>query len=194
MNPMAPLLLIDDDPIHLATLASTVRLKLPQAEVDTMESALSSLERVRSREYGAILCDGQQAGIEGVAFARAVRKLQPQTPVLLLIEKEDQDLIKQAMEAGAYDVLVRPVEAHPLLFALQRAMEAYRLRSWVQRERAQLLATLDRLLKDLECLYGADGLSAHFAAFLDQVNQDRHTSGKNHGSSGPAANGGKGQA
>ena len=187
----ASLLIIDDDAIHLSTLASTLRLRLPDAQIETAESALASLERIRAHEYDAVLCDGQQPGIEGVAFVRAVRKLHPQTPVLLLIEKNDQDLIEQAMEAGAYDVLVRPIGESTLLLALQRAIEAHRLRGQVKREQEQLVTTLTGMLKDLEHLYGADGLSAHFAAFMDQVNQDRQAAGKNHGSSNQDSNGGK---
>lgn len=187
------LLIIDDDAIYLTTLASTLRLRLPDAHIDTAESALASLERIRTREYDAILCDGQQPGIEGIAFARAVRKLHPQTPVLLLIEKDDQDFIAEAMDAGAYDVLVRSIGEGALLLALHRAVEARRLRGQVKREEEQLLATLTVLLKDLEHLYGADGLSAHFAAFMDQVNQDRETSRKKHGSSNHSAQGEKGQ-
>ena len=178
--PTASLLIIDDDAIHLSTLASTLRLRLPDAEIEAADSALASLERIRAHEYDAILCDGHQPGIEGIAIVRAVRKFHPQTPVLLLLEKDDQDFIIQAMEAGAYDVLARPVDEGTLLFALQRAIEAHRLRGQVKREQEQLVATLTALLKDLEHLYGADGLSAHFSAFMDQVNADRQASGNKH--------------
>jgi DNA-binding NtrC family response regulator len=189
--PTSPLLIIDDDAIHLSTLASTLRLRLPDAQIEAAESALASLERIRAHEYEVILCDGQQPGIEGIAFVRALRKLHPQTPVLLLIEKDDQDFIGQAMEAGAYDVLVKPVGEGTLLFALQRALEAYRLRGQVKREQEQLVTTLGSLLKDLEQLYGADGLSAHFAAFMDQVQADRQANGNKNGLDGRGPNGGK---
>lgn len=179
--PTASLLIIDDDAIHLSTLASTLRLRFPDVHIETAVSALASLERIRAHEYDAILCDGQQPAIEGAAFVRAVRKLHPQTPVLLLIEKDDQDFIGQAMEAGAYDVLVRPIGVCTLLLALHRAFEARRLRDQVKREEEQLVNTLERLLKDLEHLYGADGLSAHFAAFMDQVYADRQASGNKNG-------------
>ena len=40
-------------------------------------------------------------------------------------------------------------------------------------------------------LYGADGLSAHFAAFMDQVNQDRQAHENKNGLAGRDPNGGK---
>ena len=166
-------LIIDDDSILLGTLASTLRLRLPDAQIETVDSALASLERIRANEYDAILCDGQQPGIEGIAFVRAVRKVHPETPVLLLIEKNDQDLIWQAMNAGAYDILVKPVDEGTLLLAVHRAIEASRLRSQVKREEVKLLATLGRVLKDLEVLYGAYGLQSNFEAFMEFVNEER---------------------
>lgn len=188
-KPGSSLLIIDDDPIHLETMATTLRLKFPQANVETMESAVGSLERIRSRSFEAVLCDGQQSGLEGPAFVRAVRKLQQHTPVVLFLEKDDEDATRQAMEAGAYDVLIRPIAPQRLVHAMQRAIETHRLRVEVQREREELLTTLGCLLKDLESLYGADGLSVHFAAFLEQAEQHKRDPGKNHGSNGEKLNG-----
>src|SRR5512132_2999660 len=125
-KPGSSLLIIDDDPIHLETMATTLRLKFPQANVETMESAVGSLERIRSRSFEAVLCDGQQSGLEGPAFVRAVRKLRQHTPVVLFLEKDDEDATRQAMEAGAYDVLIRPVAPQRLVYAMQRAIETHR--------------------------------------------------------------------
>ena len=172
----ARVLIIDDDAILLSTLASTLRLRLPDAQIETGESALASLEHIRANEYDAIMCDGQQPGIEGVAFVRAVRKIHPESPVLLLIEKNDQDLIWQAMNAGAYDVLVKPVGDGTLLLGVQRAIEAYRLRCLVKRQEVKLLATVGRVLRDLEVLYGAYGLQSNFEAFMEFMNAERQAS------------------
>ena len=166
-------LIIDDDPILLDTLASTLRLRLPDVHIETIDSALAALERVRSMEYAVIVCDGHQPRMEGVAFVRAVRKFHPDRPVLLLIEKPDQDLVGQAIDAGAYDVVVKPVEEGTLLFAVQRALEVSRLRCEVKREEAQLVETVGNMMRDLEVLYGAYGLRSHFEAFMNSVEAER---------------------
>jgi len=171
-------LIIEDDPISLDTLASTLRLRLAAIQLETAESALASLERIRSEEYAAILCDAHQPRMEGVGFVRAVRKVHPEWPVLLLLEKHDEDLIRQAMNAGAYDVLVKPVEEGTLAFAVQRALEVSRLRGQVKREEEQLLLTVRRLLNDLQVLYGAYGLRSHFEAFMASVERERQVSGR----------------
>jgi DNA-binding NtrC family response regulator len=169
-------LIVDDDPILLGTLASTLRLRLPDAHIETVDSALAALERIRSIEYAAIICDGHQPRMEGVAFVRAVRKVHPERPILLLIEKHDQDLIWQAMHAGVYDILVKPVDEGTLVLAVHRAIEASRLRCQVKREEEKLLATVGSMMRDLGVLYGAYGLQSHFEAFMACVDAERQAS------------------
>lgn len=178
--PLPRVLIIEDDPISLDTLASILRLRLPGIEVETSESALASLERTRSGEYAAILCDAHQPRLEGVGFVRAVRKMHPEWPLLLLLEKHNEDLIRQAMHAGTYDVLVKPVDEGTLVFAMQRALEVSLLRERVKREEAQLLFTVERMLNDLQTLYGAYGLRSHFEAFMACVQAERQVSGQEH--------------
>jgi DNA-binding NtrC family response regulator len=173
---LSPVLLIDDDSILLDTLASLLRLRLPDVQIETADSALAALERIRSTDYSVIICDAHQRRIEGVGMVRAVRKVHPEWPVLLLLEKHDEDLIRQAMNAGAYDVLVNPVEEGTLLFAMQRALEVSRLRSQVKQEEARLLTAMRSMMRDLEVLYGAFGLPSHFEAFMACVEADRQES------------------
>jgi DNA-binding NtrC family response regulator len=170
---LARVLLIDDDPIVLDTLVSVLRLRLPDVQIETADSALAALERVRSEDYSVIICDAHQPRIEGIGFVRAVRKVHPDWPVLLLLEKPDHDLMRQAMVAGAYDVLVNPIEENALLFAMQRGLEASHLRGQVKREEARLLSGMRSMMRDLEALYGADGLEAHFDAFMACVEAEK---------------------
>jgi DNA-binding NtrC family response regulator len=165
----ARVLVIDDDPILLDTLVSMLRLRLPHVDIETADSALGALERIRSSDFTAIICDAHQPRIEGVGFVRAVRKVQPDWPVLLLLEKKDEDLFRQAMNAGAYDVLVNPVEESALEFAVQRALEVAQLRTQVKREEERLVTAARGMLRDLEGLYAAYGLQSHFEAFMAYV-------------------------
>jgi DNA-binding NtrC family response regulator len=169
-------LIIDDEPILLDTLASILRLKLPGAHIETIHSTLAALERIRSTEYAAILCDAHQPRLEGVGFVRAVRKVHPEWPVLLLLEKHNEDLIRQAMNAGAYDVLVKPIDEGTLLLAVRRAIEVSQLRCQVKREEERLLATVRSVLSDLEGLYGAYGLQANFEALMSRVDAESQAS------------------
>jgi hypothetical protein len=73
--------------------------------------------------------------------------------------------------------LVNPVEDGTLLFAMQRALEASRLRSQVKREEERLLTAVRSMMRDLEVLYGAYGLQSHFEAFMACVEAERKDAG-----------------
>ena len=171
--PLCRVLIIEDDQIFLDTLSSTLRLNLTDTQIETADSALTALERIRSGEYAAIIADAHQPRLEGVGFVRAVQKIQPQCPVLLLFEKQQEDLFRQAMQAGAYDILVKPVDEGTLLFAVRRSIEVSQLRRQVRREEAQLVDSVGRVMKDLEVLYGAYGLQGHFQALMASVEEDK---------------------
>ena len=170
--PLSRVLIIEDDQICLDTLSSTLRLKLPGTHIETADSALTALERIRSGEYAAIIADAHQPRLEGIGFVRTVQKIRPECPVLLLFEKPQEDLFRQAMHAGAYDVLVKPVDEGMLLFAVQRAIEVSRLRRQVRREDAHLVDSVGRAMKDLEVLYGAYGLQGHFQALMGSIERE----------------------
>ncbi|HEU4684503.1 MAG TPA: response regulator [Nitrospira sp.] len=169
----ARVLIIDDQPIPLETAASMLRLKCPGVRVEAIDSNFAALARIRTTDYPAVLCDAHQPRLDGIGFVRALRKIRPDLPVLLLFEKPDEDLSRQSMTAGAYDVLVHPVGETALLFAVRRAMEAARLRRQVQREREALVGGMRSMLKDLESLYGAYGLQTHFEVFLSEGDAER---------------------
>jgi hypothetical protein len=80
------------------------------------------------------------------------------------------------MNAGAYDMLVKPVDEAALLFAVHRAIEASRLRCQVKREKEKFLATVGGVVRDLEVLYGSYGLRSHFEAFMAFVEAERQAS------------------
>jgi DNA-binding NtrC family response regulator len=165
-------LIIEDDLIFLDTLSSTLRLKLPDGHIDTADSVCrlwSGSGRWTTRPSSVThtspprrhrLCPG-------------CAKNSSRCPVLLLVEKHQEDLLRQAMDAGAYDVLVKPVEEGTLLFAVRRAIEVSRAAVRVKREEAQFVATVRRTMKDLEVLYGAYGLQSHFEAFMGSLDGEK---------------------
>ena len=151
-------------------LLSALSAPDPASEWNTRrDSALAALERIRSIDYTVIICDAHQPHLEGIGFVRAVSKIRPERPVLLRMEKHDEDLIRQAMSAGAYDVLVDPAQEATVLFAMHRALEASQLRCQVKREEERLLTAMRSMLTSLEVLYGAYGLQSHFEAFMAQA-------------------------
>jgi FixJ family two-component response regulator len=58
------------------------------------------------------------------------------------------------MNAGAYDMLVKPVDEATLLFAVHRAIEASRLLCQVKKEDEKLMAAVEGVMRDPDVLNG----------------------------------------
>jgi len=160
-----PVLIIDDDPLAQKTLASILRLH-QQVEVEMSDSTVGALERIRGNDYAVIICDANQTRLSGESFLRAVHKFRPDTPILLLTDQRTQVATYAAIEAGAYDVLSKPIEEETFLLAVSRALEASHLRRQVKDQGDTFLAVLGEVMGDLEVLYHAYGLRGHLEAIM----------------------------
>ena len=123
-----PILLVDDDVALLEAIPSALALRLPHVSVDTSASGLPVLEQVKAREYHAIICDFNLPGIDGLALMRAMKAVRPSTPILLMTGNIQDELIKKAAEAGAYDFIRKPVNRDLFILSIKRALEAHDLR------------------------------------------------------------------
>jgi two-component system response regulator HydG len=127
------ILLVDDD----AAMGDYLVEALASAgfvgtAVRSGEEALSEIER---REFDALVTDLRMKGLPGLALCRKVRETTAELPVIVLTAFGDYAAAVEAVRAGAYDFLAKPVKLDVLLLALTRAVEHRHLRQEVRRLR-----------------------------------------------------------
>jgi two-component system C4-dicarboxylate transport response regulator DctD len=115
-----------DDEEHLRA-ASRQALEIGGFEVDCLESAERALVYVSEAFDGVIVSDIRMPGMDGMAFLRAAREIDPDLPVVLITGHGDVQLAVEAMRAGAYDFLEKPFASGRLIDVAGRAMEKRRL-------------------------------------------------------------------
>jgi len=74
-----------------------------------------------------LVTDIRMPGLDGLAVLEGVKRLDPDTPVVLLTGHGDIALAVQAMRAGAHDFLEKPYDADHLVAVLDRAVAQRRL-------------------------------------------------------------------
>ncbi len=87
------------------------------------EEAIAHIEH--DSPYDLVLSDLTTAGADGNGLMGRMRRVQPDTPVVVL--SHDIKAALAAMRQGAYDYLLRPIEKDPLLATVRRAIEYRRL-------------------------------------------------------------------
>lgn len=142
------ILIVDDDPVLLQALPQTVSLRIPQARVDTSNSAQGALEQIQKYPYDTIVSDIKMPGMDGLQLLARLRELRPGTPMLLITGHGEHDLAIQALRGGAYDYILKPIDRDYFVAALRRALQTQQLQHQVA-EQQQALELHSRLLEGL---------------------------------------------
>jgi len=130
------ILVVDDD----ESLRRVTQVQLQQAGY-TAEAAASgrqAVEVLESKPVGLVLTDLKMPGMTGMELLRAVQELHPETIVILMTAYGSIETAVEAVKAGAYDYITKPVNQEELLLLLERALGHRALRDEVQHLRTSL--------------------------------------------------------
>lgn len=112
-------LVIDDEPAVLRALGMVLQRR--GFAVDTVSSARSALSQIPQQRYHAILSDIIMPEMTGVEFLRELRRHDLDVPVILMTAGPTLDSAIDAVEYGAQQYLLKPIEPDALVQAIGRA-------------------------------------------------------------------------
>jgi DNA-binding NtrC family response regulator len=141
-------LIVDDDLALLQALPEALRIRMAGLTVDTADSAAAALDQITARDYDAIVTDIKIPGMDGLELLAEIRTHRPDTPTLMITGYGEHDLVVQALRAGAYDFIRKPIDRDYFVGSLRRAMEK---RELSRRVKGQQLA-VERHLNELEAI------------------------------------------
>jgi EAL domain-containing protein (putative c-di-GMP-specific phosphodiesterase class I)/CheY-like chemotaxis protein len=113
-------LVIDDEPAVLKAIGLVLQRR--GFAVDTMSSAKQALSQIPQQRYHAILSDIIMPEMTGVEFLRELRRHDLDVPVILMTAGPTLDSAIDAIEYGAHQYLLKPVEPDALVKAVGRAV------------------------------------------------------------------------
>src|SRR5450432_1338218 len=122
---MAHLLLIDDDPNTLASLARAFRLAGHQATV--CDNAARAIELIRESHFDLILSDVVMPGKSGIELLEDLKTSGVQTPIVLISGQANIEMAVKATRLGALDFLEKPLSTEKLLVTVDNALRLTRL-------------------------------------------------------------------
>jgi EAL domain-containing protein (putative c-di-GMP-specific phosphodiesterase class I)/CheY-like chemotaxis protein len=157
-------LLVDDD----TAVRNALRRVLERRgyRVFPCGSGGEALERLAAGTYDAMVSDVRMPGMSGLNLLRAVREHDLDLPVILMTGNPDLASATEAVEYGAFQYLIKPVESERLDQVLERAATVGRMarvkREYVEEygsttfrvgDRAGISATLERALGSVWVAY-----------------------------------------
>ncbi len=144
-----PKILIVDDDVNIRRLFFRFlsRESFVLAEAENGEQALQQLAQ---NEYDLIITDLQMHGIDGLQILDTALKKDPLLQVLIVTGFGSVSTAVQAMKAGAYDYLTKPVQSDALLIKVRSALEKRRLRQLLISQQTKLDQQHRLILQDLD--------------------------------------------
>src|SRR5438270_4479160 len=124
-NSKAKILVVDDEPTILLTL--TAILELEGYDADSASGGAEAISAIRQHHYDLVLTDLKMPGVDGLAVLEAVRKSSPHSVTIMMTGYGSLHSAIEAVQAGAYEYLVKPTELEQLKLAVQRSLERKRL-------------------------------------------------------------------
>ena len=142
----ATILIVDDDERHRQTLGILVR-SLGHHDIVVADLAAARTV-VAERDVDLVISDLRMAGGSGLDVLDAVRRLAPETPVIVLTAYGTVETAVQAMQSGAFDYIQKPFETVEMELRIARALtlRRYRLENDYLREESETQQGLEDLI------------------------------------------------
>jgi len=108
-------------------------------EVEEAEDGLAGIEMIKKDDFDLVLCDIKMPKMDGVEVLEAVKKIKPETPMVMISGHGDLDTAVNTMRLGAFDYISKPPDLNRLLNTVRNALDRKEL---VVEEKARLFLTL----------------------------------------------------
>jgi two-component system, NtrC family, nitrogen regulation response regulator NtrX len=138
MPSKAHLLIVDDDPNTLATLARAFRLS--GYEVTVCDGAEKALDLIKAHRFDLIFSDVVMPGKDGLALLQDLAEMGLATPVVMMSGQAHIQMAVRATQLGAVDFLEKPLSTDKLLLTVENSLRLRRL----EKENVDLLRRLGR--------------------------------------------------
>lgn len=132
----ATLLVIDDD-VSISKAFSIILSE--QYEVYTAPDAAQGLDQLQKIEPDLVLLDIGLPDRDGLKVLKDVKKIAPDTVVIMVTAYQEIRTVVDAVKLGAYDYLVKPVDSQGLQVTVKNALE-----NRVLKNRLQILQQTER--------------------------------------------------
>ncbi len=118
---MTKIMIVDDDPTFSLMLKSYLTNK--GFDVTDVLTANKALKLVKEQKYNAILTDFRLPDFDGLELINEIQKIQPAVPVILMTRYGDIRSAVNAIKAGAFDYVTKPVNPDDLLNIINNAIQ-----------------------------------------------------------------------
>lgn len=159
--------IIDDEAIARDSLALALEGKYSVRTFPAAETAIKVMEKDPA---DLVLLDIGLPGMSGIEAIREIKRLNPESLIIMITGYEDVQTVVSAMKSGAYDYVTKPVQTDTLMITIRNALETVRMRKEIQ-------AFHERYLKEnIPCFIGESNAIHDVMDIVKKAARSRDTS------------------
>jgi two-component system response regulator HydG len=87
------------------------------------ENGYQAIEAAKQTPFDLVFMDIKMPGINGVQTFRELKKVNPQASVIMMTAYSVEDLVKEALEEGAYAVVYKPFDIEKIVSIIESALQ-----------------------------------------------------------------------
>lgn len=119
------ILLVDDEKTMVKYLSK--RLIKKGFEISIAYNGLDALEQVKEVNFDVVLLDVLMPGMNGIDTLKEIKKIKPQTEVIMLTGHASVEVGIEGMKAGAFNYIMKPFDPNELVTEINLAYEQRRI-------------------------------------------------------------------
>jgi len=116
------ILVVDDEPDMLKLLSMMLRDKTGY-EVTTTNNPIEAVELAKQGGFALVITDLKMPGLDGIELLDAVKKDNPDIPVIFITAYATVESATEAIQKGGFDFISKPFRKEQILFTIDRAMK-----------------------------------------------------------------------
>ncbi len=121
MNNRTSILIVDDEKIVRESLSKW--FLEDGFSVGTAEDAPAALRQLQAQRWDIILLDIKMPGMDGMELQGRIREIDPLTAIIFITAHASVDTAVQALKAGAFDYVTKPVDPDYLSHLIRNAIK-----------------------------------------------------------------------
>jgi DNA-binding NtrC family response regulator len=120
MSEALRILVVDDEKEFCQNIRDILEMK--GYRVVLTHDGFSALELVKQNSFCLVLMDVKMPGMDGVETFKKIKKLEPDTPVIMITAYAVEDLLREALREGAFGTLKKPLDFDKLFALIEKAI------------------------------------------------------------------------
>ena len=119
-------------------------------EIACTKNGKEALDAFEENDFDAVVSDLRMPEMNGIELTKEIKKRRPRLPVIIMSAVDDSGASLEALRAGAYCYVAKPVDPNEISLFVQRALRTERLENELRQRNELLQKRTGELRKSLD--------------------------------------------